>query len=83
MDKIDFDIESVDFDTLHLDLIKSACDKVGVEARCHKPYWYKLHKIGYTSMDIMTISLTYLCDGKWVRNSTIEEVYEQIKNHFK
>lgn len=76
-------VELPDLDTNHLDIINSVCEDMGVEARQHRPYWYKLHKLGYSSIDVMTISLTILIDGKWHRGGTINDIYNQIKNHFK
>lgn len=67
----------------NLDIVKSVCEDLGVEVKNVQPYWYKLHKLGYTSIDIMTISLTIQIDGKWLRGLEINDIYNQIKNHFK
>lgn len=76
-------IDLPDFDTAHLEIIKGACDDIGAEARMYKPYWWKIFKLGYPTIQIMTISLTMEINKGWHRNLTISDVYNKIIQHFK
>lgn len=67
----------------YMDIIRPLAEDLGVELKNVQPYYWKLFKLGYSDVSIMTISLTIKIDGKWIMGGEINDIYNQIKNHFK
>lgn len=65
------------------EIIIFLCHDMGIEVREVEPMYWQLHKLGYESAKVMTLSLTTQFNGKWKIGNSINQVYNQIINNFK